>query len=147
MPFLTLSLEPGGPIITVGFVVSAPRRAALQRAGQPIPSPVIVRGLIDTGASCTCVDPTVIKKLQLAPSGTVPIHTPSTGTVPHNCNQFDIGIAIIMDNGQVHLPGMIIPVIESDLNSQGIQALLGRDLLDQGILIYNGTSRSVTLAF
>jgi hypothetical protein len=52
-----------------------------------------------------------------------------------------------MDNGQVHLSGLVIPVIEGDLNAQGIQALLGRDLLEQGILIYDGRKRVVTLAF
>ena len=52
-----------------------------------------------------------------------------------------------MDANQVHLSGLIIPVIESDLNAQGFQALLGRDVLDQGILIYDGHRRLLTLAF
>jgi len=42
---------------------------------------------------------------------------------------------------------MIIPVIESDLKSQGIEALLGRNILEQGILIYDGRRRLLTLAF
>ena len=147
MPILTLPIEPGGPIIGVGFAVSAPRQAALMKAGLSVPLPLIARGLIDTGASCTCVDSSVIKRLQLTPSGTTVIHTPSTGVCPHTCNQFDIGIGIVMDNNQIHLSGMVIPVIESDLNSQGIQALLGRDLLDQGILVYDGHRRHLTLAF
>jgi hypothetical protein len=147
MPILTLPLEPDGPIISVGFVVSAPRQMALERAKLPVPKPVIVRGLIDTGASCTCVDSTVIQRLQLVPSGTVPVHTPSTSGTPHICSQFDIGIGLLMDNGQVHSPGLVIPVIESDLGSQGIQALLGRNLLEQGILIYDGRRRLLTLAF
>jgi hypothetical protein len=147
MSILTLPLEPNGPIITVGFVVSAPREAALKKAGQQVPAPVIVRCLVDTGASGTCVDPTVIAKLQIPPSGTVPIHTPSTGVTPVECNQFDVGIGIVMDDGEIHLPGMVVPVIESDLKSLGIHALLGRDILAQSVLIYDGRRRFLTLAF
>jgi hypothetical protein len=43
--------------------------------------------------------------------------------------------------------GELIPVIESDLDTRGFQALLGRDVLDQGIFIYNGHRRFLTLAF
>ena len=147
MSILTLPLEPSGPIITIGFVVSGPRQSALKKAGQPVPDPVIARCLLDTGDSGTCVDSQVIAKLQIPPSGTVPIHTPSTGATPKICNQFDVGIGIIMDDGAVHLPGVVIPVIESDLDSLGIQALLGRDILDQALLIYDGHGRTLTLAF
>jgi len=119
----------------------------MKKAGIAIPPPVIVRCLIDTGASGTCVDTSVIAKLGLLPSGTVNVHTPSTGATPCVKNQFDVGIGIVMDNGQIHLPGMIIPVIESDLKSQGIEALLGRNILEQGILIYDGRRRLLTLAF
>jgi predicted aspartyl protease len=147
MSILTLPLEPSGAIITVGFLVSSPRQAALKKAGLPVPPPVVVKCLVDTGASGTCVDPMVIQQLQIPPSGTVSIHTPSTGATPCICNQFDVGIGIIMDNGEVHLPGMIIPVIESDLKAQGIQALLGRDILEQAVLIYDGRRRLLTLAF
>jgi len=147
MSILTLPLQPDGAIITVGFLVSEPRQAALKKAGVAIPMPVIARCLVDTGASGTCVDATVIAKLGLLPSGTVNVHTPSTGATPCVRNQFDVGIGILMDNGQIHLPGMIIPVIESDLKFQGIEALLGRNILEQGVLIYDGRRRLLTLAF
>jgi hypothetical protein len=147
MPILTLPLEPGGAVISIGFLVSAPRRAALQQAGLDVPPPQIVRALVDTGASGTCLDCTIVKRLGLAPSGTILIHTPSTGATPQTCNQFDVAVGIVMDNNEIHLSGSVIPVIESDLSAQNIQALLGRDLLDQGILIYDGRRRFVTLAF
>ena len=43
-----------------------------------------------------------------------------------------------MDDNQVHVSGLVIPVVESDLSGLNIQALIGRDVLDQGILIYEG---------
>ena len=39
-----------------------------------------------------------------------------------------------MDNDHVHVPGIVIPVIECDLSSQKLQGLIGRNLLDQGFL-------------
>jgi predicted aspartyl protease len=148
MPLLTLPLEPQGAIVTVAFAVSGPRQAAMRKAGLAVPPPAVVRALIDTGASCTCVDPAVVGKLGLSPSGTVEILTPSTGDTPHTCRQFDVAVAVIMDGSQVHLSSLIIPVIESDLCGQeNIQALLGRDVLDQGLLVYHGRGRLLTLAF
>ena len=119
----------------------------MRNAGLDVPPPVLARALIDTGASCTCVDATVIKKLGLVPSGTASIYTPSTGGNVHTCNQFDVAVGIVMDSNQVHVPSLIIPVIESDLDAQGFQALLGRDVLNQGIFIYDGHRQFLTLAF
>ena len=75
------------------------------------------------------------------------MHTPSTSGTAAVCNQFDVAIAVVMDANEVHVPSMIIPVIESDLAGLGIQALLGRDVLEKGILIYDGRRGSLTLAF
>jgi hypothetical protein len=52
-----------------------------------------------------------------------------------------------MDSDSIHIPSLIIPVIESNLACHGIQALLGRDVLEYGVLIYDGLHRSMTLAF
>jgi hypothetical protein len=40
-----------------------------------------------------------------------------------------------------------VPVIAADLAIQGIHALIGRDVLQDCILIYNGTVGEFTLAF
>ena len=40
-----------------------------------------------------------------------------------------------------------IAVTNSDLSIQGLQALIGRDILDRCILIYNGTQEFFTLAY
>jgi len=78
MPHFTITFTQGVPMINLGVMVSAARRAALQAANLPIPAVQAVRGLIDTGASHTCIDPSVFQALQLQPTGSVPMHTPST---------------------------------------------------------------------
>ena len=51
----------------------------LKKASQPLPPMVQVRALIDTGASHTCVDPTILHPLNLTPTGSTPVHTPREG--------------------------------------------------------------------
>jgi hypothetical protein len=55
MPVLNSQLGPEGPVVNLLVGVSEPAVAALQAANQPVPPPVSVRALIDTGASCTCI--------------------------------------------------------------------------------------------
>jgi hypothetical protein len=150
MPTLTLPTEANhGAIVNVSFMVSGPHREALKRAGKPIPEALVVRCLIDTGARGTAVDRTVVQSLGIPPSGTVLVHTSSTGQTPVRCNQFAVAVGIVMDDDHVHYPvrGVILQVTEMDLSRQNIQGLIGRDVLDQGIFLYNGCHRTLTLAF
>jgi hypothetical protein len=131
--------------------VSDARARALTDAGQLLPTAVSIRALIDTGASCTCLDPTVIASLGLPPTGSASIFTPSTGATPHATDQFDVAIAIPSAQGQAPLVFPIIPVVASNLSMQGIQALFGRDILGRCVLVYNGgfpgTTGLFTIAF
>lgn len=145
MPSVTLPIGVYGPILGLGIAVSHPRQEALRKAGMPVPPPAIVRGLVDTGASCTCIDLSIIASLQLQQTGTVPIHTPSTGTSPHICPQYDVLLASFMENQQVHLLSLVIPVIGVDFSQQGYQALIGRDVLARGVMVYNGAAGTFTL--
>jgi hypothetical protein len=146
MPSITLDLTPQGPMVRVAVMVSTPRRKALEAAGLPIPPPVLVSLLVDTGAFCTCVDSAHLGQLQISPSGIIEIYTPSTGATPVKRKQYDVDVALILDNGN-HLFIDTLPVVESTFAANGIDGLLGRDVLSGGILIYNGTTDSITVAF
>lgn len=106
----------------------------------------VVNVLADTGASCTCIDHGHLSQLGIAPSGLINVHTSTTAGKPVQCQQFDVDIAVILDNGNSHHLGTF-PVLESSLISQGIDGLLGRDVLSRGILFYNGGAGTLTLAF
>ena len=146
MPVLTLPLGGDGAIVPVLLHVSGPRLRVLREANRTIPAPVLGRGLIDTGASGTAIDPSVVQSLGLLPTGMTTILTPSTGMVPHPCNQYDISIIILMAP-QPLVALMTLPVIESQLLNQGIHALIGRDVLSSGMLVYNGKANTISLAF
>jgi hypothetical protein len=147
MPFCTLPLTPNGPLIDVVVMASRSLQTALQAAGKPVPEPVMARLLIDTGASHTCIDPSVLNKLNLSPRGMAAIHTPSTQGTACQVPQYDVGIVIPL--GQ---PGRVqyfaaMPVIASSLSGQGIQGLLGRDILRQGLFTFNGAAGVHLLGF
>ncbi len=145
MPHVTLQLSPSGPVLDLLVGVSLPRAEALRRAGRHAPPPVSVRGLIDTGASGTCVDPACLQKLELQATGAVPIHTPSTGETPHWCDQFDVSVALLHPRLQMTIRAL--PVLASPLAYQGLQVLLGRDVLAQCLLVYDGPTGLFSLAF
>lgn len=150
MPHFTLQISPNGAILQALVAVSEPRRAALAEASQPVPKAVLIRALVDTGASCTCVDPSVLRDgLHLTPTGSVPVNTPSTGMTPHEAEQYDIALLIPPAvAGQSLLTFETIPVVCSALlEAQGFHALIGRDILGRCILIYNGTMGSFSLAY
>jgi len=144
----TLPIGPAGPVLSAFVAVSQARHAALTAAGQPVPSPVPIRALVDTGASCTCVDASVLAALGLTPTGSTQMMTPSTGATPHEALQYDVALAIpaAPPNPQPFYKHTL-PVVGSELSIQGIDALIGRDILKDCLLTYNGVVGFFTLAF
>jgi hypothetical protein len=104
--------------------------------------------LIDTGASISAVDGTILARLGLAPTGVVQIHTPSTQGVPHPVNQYDVSLVIFgaTNTTVVHaIPA--IPVMDGNYQAQGIDGLLGRDVLANSHMFYAGDVQWFTLSF
>jgi hypothetical protein len=145
MPFVTLPIGRDGPMIDLAVALSTPRIEALKKAGRPFSPPVTIRGLIDTGASLSAIDPFVIQKLSLTPTGSTLIHSASSGATPHPCNLYDICLAFLRP--QVTIISVTMPVFECDLASQGFHALVGRDVLERCLLVCNGPEATFTLAF
>lgn len=147
MPIVTLPFGQAGPLVQVSVNLSGPHRDALTAAGQPVPTAVTGTFLIDTGASGTCVDPGLVATLGLTPSGAVMIQTPSTAGAPHPCAQYDIMLYILPGRpGEIGYFVDALAVIETSLRPQGIDGLLGRDVLQNCVLITNGPAGILTLA-
>ena len=138
-----------GPVVNAIAMVSLARHAALVAAHQPIPPPVPIHALIDTGASCTCVDPSVLTSLQLSPTGPCMMNTPSSGATPHATQQYDMRL-VIPGPSPMHptLDLRNIPVASAEiLIHQGFHALIGRDILRHCMFTYNGSMGLFTLAY
>lgn len=116
-------------------------------AGQTVPAPIAIRGLLDTGASNTAIDPSVLTALGLTPTGTARVNTPTTGAAPQTVEEYDIGIVIPGPAGGAPLFHQTLPVFAAELlNAQGFHALIGRDILSQCVFVFNG-SGFFTLAY
>jgi hypothetical protein len=95
VPHLTLSTDVnGGPIIAAWLNPSTPRLQAMKSAGLPMPAPIPVNFLVDTGASCTAVDEDIITALGVAATGQTPILTPTTGGKPENRLVYDVAVIL-----------------------------------------------------
>jgi hypothetical protein len=107
-----------------------------------------MEGLIDTGASGTCIDPTVLNQLSLTPTGTTMVNTPTTGNQPAQAETFDISSFTIYA-GPDQAPFVIptVAVMASELLApQGFHALIGRDILRHCLLNYDGANGLFSLA-
>ncbi len=151
MPHFTLQISQEGALVVAYFGVSTGRENALKEADQPVPSWAKTRALVDTGASCTCVDPSILRdSLQLIPTGRTTINTPSTGNAPVECDVYDVSLLVPSTDTEKEAPLMIaaMPVVCADLlQSQGFHALIGRDVLTRCVLSYNGSIGWFTLAY
>lgn len=111
-----------------------------------LPAPVSVKGLVDTGASMTTIDPTIVTALSLPATGLISIITPSTGATPHNCPSYDVSAHIPLGESGKFWSRWTCVVAESSLLHQGFSVLIGRDLLSEAIFIYDGKHGTFSLA-
>ncbi len=146
MPSVNVPITSDGAIVRIRIGISIPRLGQMQRLKIATPDPVECRLLIDTGASGTCLDGWIFQNLGLEPSGIANIQTPSTSAgKPHVCNEYDVSVTIAHDG--LHCIFTAIPVIESSFTHHGIDGLLGRDILKDCLLVYNGNLGICTLSF
>jgi len=106
-----------------------------------ISSPVSVTALVDTGAQTTVLSPDVIAQLGLQPVGAVPIITPTT-TDPVPCDLYHVNVYFSSD---VIIENVL--AAQAPLIGHGFQCLIGRDVLQKGMLVYIGNQNQFTLTF
>lgn len=148
MAHLTAKLFARGPVVDISLDVSQARRLAIPSEAN-YPAVRVTRGLLDTGASRTCVDAGLLKSLNLSPSGTIDMFTSSTGNTPVRVPIFDLDISLLAASPtEEYLTFVNQSVMATNLaEGQGFQVLIGRDLLSRCLLVYNGKEKTVTLAY
>lgn len=130
-----------GPCSAVEIHVPDALANQLQAAGTVIPPPITGVGLLDTGASISGIDDAHAQQLGLVPISSTQVATPSG-----SATQRLYGV-------KLEFPGTMLPpvpflmVTGSQIKNQGIDVLIGRDYLNDKVLIYNGPMRLYTICF
>jgi hypothetical protein len=148
MPYLNGSLIQDWAIIDVLVGVSRPRQLLLEKHQFAVSAPVHIRALIDTGANISGFSPRLFRELDVTPVTTISVLTPSTSSsAPHECNLYDVSLSLVA-NGAAH-PFSDIRVMEADcwLPDEGVEALIGMDILCRCFFQLRGPDRQFTLAF
>ncbi len=139
------TIETLGPIIEVRVMASPERVMKLKASGRDYPEPSSIRALIDTGASGTAVDTHVLSGLNLLPTGSVCVHTPSTGPAGEMVNEYDV--SLVLGAGQDDPRIFTVAALSMDLASGGFFALIGWDILCRCTLVCTGPAKKFTLRF
>lgn len=126
------NLLKAGPAVSVTIEPSTPVLLSRQKSGTAT-SPVRALALIDTGASITCIDESIVKSLRLTHRDTARILTPSGESI-HNL--YDVRLTVSQ------LVTRELPVVEANMSNQQHKVLIGRDILAIGTLIYSGWTNS-----
>ncbi|MFZ0226565.1 MAG: aspartyl protease family protein [Mycobacterium sp.] len=131
-------LEHDGPLLAVDLSISSALQRSLEAQKQHVPQSVRCNGLIDTGSSRTVIRLGLARKLRLNPVSTVRARTASGAE--EACGVYSV--QLILPNGST---ADLTQAVELPLQEPGIDVLIGRDILSQGMLVYLGTKNEFTL--
>ena len=129
-----------GPLVQVSVRLFQDMANELTQRGIELPQPASGMGLIDTGASCTCIDESIAQNLHLPVVDIVNMASASHSTTPRNVYPISFGI-----NGIVGVFNAT-RALGAELNNQGLILLIGRDVLQFCTLFYNGFIGQITLS-
>ncbi len=137
-PAVALTLR--GPCIQVSVTVSQSIAQQLLQQGASVPTPVTGTGLIDTGASATCIDDAAAQQLGLQVIDVAPIASASHAQTLQNV--YPLQIEVVGFNFAINVDR----AVGAPLAAQGLLVLIRRDVLQHCTLHYNGLSGEITLA-
>jgi len=138
-----------GPVITTGLTITEAHRNALITAGRPVPPPVACRFLIDTGADGCVVKHDIAIRAGLK---LINANSPIAGVGVDTTGKTYIGRVLFGVESKVVAGAKIqvfvdTQVMSGDLNTNILDGLIGRDVLQHFTLNYDGQSGRVTMRY
>lgn len=148
MPYVSGSLTGSWAIVDVLIGVSTTRRSLLTKHGFSVPTAVHVRALLDTGASISGFAPRVFRDLDLTPVSQLNVLTPSTpADAPHPCDLFDVTLALVAGGTPHPFADLRVMVADCWPPNEGLEALIGMDILRRCFFQLMGPERQFVCAF
>jgi hypothetical protein len=148
MPLITGSLLQEGAIVDVLVGLSRAEVNKLRLALRPVPLPMQVRALIDSGAEVSCLDPAIIQRLAL------PWDRPTLANMPGAVGMvwaslYAGSLTILHPSGDPNQNYVVpaLPLCELPLGILGYDAVIGRDILDGLRFLYDGPGRTFSLDY
>lgn len=151
MNTLTDQISPDGPLVKVRIGFGATAIQSLRQQGRAIPGPIDIMALIDSGAEVTCIDkhslaPLVARGLTFRRF--VFANIPALGgLIPSSEYVTSVTLVHPADPARSGSLGRDVAILEQSLGALGYQAVIGRDILDRCLFIYDGPSKSFTLGY
>jgi hypothetical protein len=146
MPQLHFPIPADGLIVSAVIGLNQADTLALLHAGQPIPRPVVVPAVIDTGCSVTAIAPHAFTRLGLAPLIAGSSQT-AAGRVA--VNLYLVSLSIIDPNGApgvaLTLPDLLVSELTTALVD--VDMLIGMDVLLTCKLLLDGPARRFALEY
>jgi hypothetical protein len=146
MPSININFGQSGPVVNAIVTIGARQRKSLMAAGIPVPAAVAAKFLIDTGANMSCIDIGLITKFGLQPTASANVHTPGLGGNTVFRYQYEVSLYIPL-NASAGCNLQDIDMLEVSIGDQGLDGLIGRDLIDQWTCIYNGSTSTFTICY
>lgn len=147
MPHLTLPRGPDGFVVEVLIGLDGATTTSLHAAAQPIPPPLRLRGVLDTGTDKTSVAARVPQHFGLVSLGSAFTHTAAG---QQTTAFYQVSLTISGPAG-VAGPMLVLPTLTvTELGStlpNNIEALIGADVLSDCLFISDGPGRQFILAF
>jgi hypothetical protein len=135
-----------GAILPVRVEIPTELADQLQKSGQTIPSPILGVALVDTGASRTCVDETVIQQLGIKSAGRGDV-----GSADGISQRELYPARLVFPNTNLskiecsHLAGLNLGWTVALDSKKKVIALIGRDILGDCLFVYDGPRGTFTL--
>jgi len=130
-----------GPVFQVTLGLAENVAQQLIQQGVAVPEPIAGWALLDTGASSTCIDDSVAQKLKLPV-----INKVKMSSATHEAIDANVYPALISFTG-TPIKMNALTAIGANLVGQDLIALLGRDMLQNFTVFYNGAVGQITIAF
>src|SRR5947209_15479349 len=111
MPVISGALHHGRAEVNVELNVGPFFAQQLQGGGKPVPNFQQAVALIDTGASFTCIDTSLIQAFQLLPHGSQQVRTPTTGVTPVTTSTYRLDFAVLHPSGD-HNRELVVRALE-----------------------------------